>query len=84
MRAFTRRGHDWTDRVPSIAAALRSPPVRSATIDGEAVMCGADSVSEFERDKCFPGHIGIESLLSCSKARLDHDQTLGGGNAGDF
>jgi len=26
-RAFTRPGHDWTDRVPAIAAALRSLPV---------------------------------------------------------
>jgi len=38
VRAFTRRGYDWTDRVPRIAEALGLLPVTSATIDGEAVV----------------------------------------------
>jgi len=35
VRALTRRGHDWTYRVPQITEAIQSVPVRSATIDGE-------------------------------------------------
>jgi hypothetical protein len=34
-RAFSRRGHDWTDRVPLIAEALaRLPGKKSVTLDG--------------------------------------------------
>jgi len=32
VRACTRRGHDWTDRVPAIVEAMRSLPVSSVTI----------------------------------------------------
>ncbi len=46
VRAFTRRGHDWTDRVPRIAEALAALPVTSATIDGEAVVCDSVGVSD--------------------------------------
>jgi len=49
VRLFTRRGHDWTDRVPTIAEALSSLPVTSATIDGEAVVCDSAGVSDFDR-----------------------------------
>jgi len=45
VRLFTRRGHDWTDRVPRIAEALAVLPVTSATIDGEAVVCDSAGVS---------------------------------------
>ena len=34
----TRNGHDWTKRFPAIAAAVERLPVRSAVIDGEAVI----------------------------------------------
>ncbi|MGM4958119.1 ATP-dependent DNA ligase [Bradyrhizobium sp. 604_D8_N2_3] len=47
VRLFTRNGHDWTSRYPRILeAALR---VRTArfVIDGEAVLLGADGVSDF-------------------------------------
>ena len=48
VRVFSRRGHDWTDRVPSIAAALQKLRVKSITIDGEGVVCGPDGVSDFD------------------------------------
>ena len=38
-RLFSRRGHDWTERFPRIRDALASLEARSATIDGEAVVC---------------------------------------------
>jgi len=48
VRAFTRRGHECTDRVPAIADALAVLPVTSATIDGEAVVCDSAGVSDFD------------------------------------
>jgi bifunctional non-homologous end joining protein LigD len=38
VRILTRRGHDWTDRFPSIRDAAKELPVRAALIDGEAVV----------------------------------------------
>jgi bifunctional non-homologous end joining protein LigD len=45
---FTRRGHDWTHRYPAIAAAAAKLRARSFTLDGEAVVSGADGVAVFE------------------------------------
>src|SRR4029077_2298753 len=46
---FTRHGNDYTDRVPAIAEALVALKLKSATIDGEGLMCGSDGVSDFGR-----------------------------------
>src|SRR3954452_426098 len=35
---LTRNGFDWTERFPTIAEAARGLPVRSAYLDGEAVV----------------------------------------------
>jgi len=48
VRVFSRRGHDWTDRVPLIADAMSALPVRALVIDGEGVVCTKDGVSDFE------------------------------------
>jgi bifunctional non-homologous end joining protein LigD len=48
MRLFTRRGHDWTDRYPAIAAAAGRLRARSFTMDGEAVVVGVDGVAVFD------------------------------------
>ena len=48
VRVFSRRGNDWTDRVPLIAEALKALRVKSVTIDGEGVVCGPDRVSDFD------------------------------------
>ena len=45
VRLFTRRGHDWAHRYPSIAADAAMLPARSFTLDGEAVVCGADGLA---------------------------------------
>jgi hypothetical protein len=43
VRLFTRRGYDWTDRYPAIAAAAAKLRATSLTLDGEAVVTGADA-----------------------------------------
>jgi bifunctional non-homologous end joining protein LigD len=48
VRLFTRRGHDWTNRYPAIAGAAPKLRARSFTLDGEAVVCGADGVAVFD------------------------------------
>jgi hypothetical protein len=45
---FTRRGHDWTDRYPAIAGAAAKLRAKSFTMDGEAVVTGADGVAVFD------------------------------------
>jgi bifunctional non-homologous end joining protein LigD len=49
VRLFTRRGFDWSDRYPRIVDAMAALKVTSATIDGEAVWCGEDGLSDFEK-----------------------------------
>jgi bifunctional non-homologous end joining protein LigD len=47
VRLLTRNGHDWADRMPSIAANFKTLPIKSAMLDGELVSLGADGVSSF-------------------------------------
>jgi bifunctional non-homologous end joining protein LigD len=49
VRLFTRRGYDWSDRYPRIVQAMAALKVTSATMDGEAVWCGENGVSDFEK-----------------------------------
>jgi ATP-dependent DNA ligase len=42
------RGNDWTDRVPSIAQAIGSLRASTATLDGEAVICDEEGISDFD------------------------------------
>ena len=44
----SRRGHDWTDRFPTTAAALRELAVKSAIFDGEIVMQKPDGTTDFQ------------------------------------
>ena len=46
VRVLTRNGHDWTDRYPSIVLAAGDLPCKSAILDGEAVVQGANGVSD--------------------------------------
>jgi bifunctional non-homologous end joining protein LigD len=48
VRLFTRCGYDWTDRYPAIANAAAKLKARSFTLDGEAVVCGANGVAVFD------------------------------------
>jgi bifunctional non-homologous end joining protein LigD len=48
VRLFTRRGYDWTERYLAIASAAAKVRARSFTLDGEAVVAGADGVAVFD------------------------------------
>src|SRR5580704_5969621 len=48
VRLLTRRGYDWTDRYPAIANAAAKLKARSFTLDGEAVVAGADGIAVFD------------------------------------
>ena len=37
-RAYTRNGHDWSDRYPSIIDAARKLPCWTAIVDGEVIV----------------------------------------------
>ena len=45
----SRRGNDWTDRVPELAGALAALADRTAILDGELVALDARGVSDFQR-----------------------------------
>jgi bifunctional non-homologous end joining protein LigD len=46
--AYTRNGHDWSDRYPGIIMAARKLPCRTAILDGEIIVQDARGVSDFE------------------------------------
>jgi ATP-dependent DNA ligase len=48
VRCFTRTGDDWADRFPGIVDAARRVKASSFLIDGEAIVCREDGLSDFE------------------------------------
>jgi bifunctional non-homologous end joining protein LigD len=48
VRLFTRGGYDWGARFPAIVEAASTIRARSFLIDGEAVICRDDGVSDFD------------------------------------
>jgi bifunctional non-homologous end joining protein LigD len=46
-RVFTRNGHNWSDRYPSLVRAAMKLNCRSAILDGEAVVQDGNGASEF-------------------------------------
>jgi bifunctional non-homologous end joining protein LigD len=47
-RVFTRNGHDWTDRYPSIVRAAANLRCKTAILDGEAVVQDGNGASDFD------------------------------------
>jgi ATP-dependent DNA ligase len=45
----TRNGYNWVGQYPWIANAARELQVQPVVIDGEAVVCGPDGVSDFDK-----------------------------------
>jgi bifunctional non-homologous end joining protein LigD len=58
VRVFSRRGYEWTERVPQVAEAISKLRVKSVTLDGEGVVCRDDSVSDFDRLRAAVGRLG--------------------------
>ena len=48
VRVFSRNGHDWSDRYPSIVRAAANLRCQSAIIDGEAIVQNGNGASDFE------------------------------------
>ena len=48
VRLYTRNGYNFADRFPRIVEAVKSLPVRSCFIDGEAIVVDANGLSAFE------------------------------------
>ncbi|HEX3853563.1 MAG TPA: DNA ligase D, partial [Polyangiaceae bacterium] len=48
VQLLTRSGEDWTERMPSLQAALAKLKVHSAVIDGELVALDAKGLSDFQ------------------------------------
>ncbi len=48
LRLFTRNGEDWTDRMPTLAAALGKLRVESAVLDGELVALDENGLTDFQ------------------------------------
>jgi bifunctional non-homologous end joining protein LigD len=48
VRVFSRRGNEYTERVPRIVDTLARLPARSVTLDGEGVACDAQGMADFE------------------------------------
>jgi len=47
VRLFTRRGNDWSERMPALVDAVRALGVGPAWLDGEIVVYGANGVPDF-------------------------------------
>jgi len=48
IRLITRGGHDWSDRYPAVAQALRELFVTSCMLDGEVVIVDPDGIPSFD------------------------------------
>jgi bifunctional non-homologous end joining protein LigD len=48
IKLFTRNGLDWSDRVPTLRAALAQLSVKNAAFDGELCSLKSDGVSSFQ------------------------------------
>ncbi|HEX2078130.1 MAG TPA: DNA ligase D [Longimicrobium sp.] len=47
-RLITRNGNDWTERFPTVAAALARLPARTAVLDGEVVVLTPQGTTSFQ------------------------------------
>jgi bifunctional non-homologous end joining protein LigD len=75
VRVFSRRGHDWTGRVPRIAEALAKLRVKSVTLDGEGVVCREDGVSDFDMLRSAVGRLGSRDAFLYAFDLLEIDGT---------
>lgn len=63
-RLWTRRGNDWTERFPAVAASLSTVEAHSATIDGEVVVLDDNGVADFAKLRSsFSGRTAHNAIL---------------------
>ena len=72
---YSRNGHDFTERFPSIAQLLHELPVKAAVLDGEVVASNADGSPNFARLRvrwALPGtiHLWAFDLLALNDRDL--------------
>jgi bifunctional non-homologous end joining protein LigD len=68
IHAFTRRGHDWRDRFPSIVSSFADLHTRSVILDGEVVVVTPEGDTDFS---------ALESYVSSKRAdRSKHNVVL--------
>ena len=48
VQCFTRNGHDWTDKMPQLAASLKKMGLASAWLDGEIIVPDAQGLPDFQ------------------------------------
>ena len=48
VRCFTRNGHDWTSKLPTLARSLARLKTTSAWLDGEIVVAGEHGAPDFQ------------------------------------
>jgi hypothetical protein len=72
VRLFTRNGHDWTGRFPLIVRGALSLKAASCLIDGEAVCCDDNGVSNFNRIR-YRRHDGDVFLYAFDLIEFDGD-----------
>ena len=63
MTLCTRKGNDWTERMPTLAKALQVIPVKTALLDGELVALDERGLSDFQR---------LQDTLAAGPARDTH------------
>jgi len=59
VQLFTRRGHDWTERYPGIAATAAKLRAKTFTMDGEAAVSDGSAAcvrTVFARSACAAGN----------------------------
>ena len=60
----TRGGHDWSAKMPGLLRELEQLGVKSAWLDGEIVVLGADGVPDFPAlQKSFDHHTGSTDMV---------------------
>jgi bifunctional non-homologous end joining protein LigD len=70
VQLITRNGNDFTHRFPFIEMAVKSLPVRSCLIDGEAIVCDENGLAVFELIR---GHRTVASAVHCAFDLLELD-----------
>jgi ATP-dependent DNA ligase len=74
VRVFSRHGKDWSDKVPAIIEAMLALPVKSATLDGEGVVCDDRGVTDSEAPVVGAGRqewlaVGVPLCVRRARAR---------------